>query len=67
MFSKGGMNMQNIIAPMPNPFFKGVEQLILKTKIEKIIKNPRLSDEEKVKKIMTLVKVDYFLKNIIVY
>lgn len=59
--------MQNIIAPMPNSFFRGVEQLVLKAKIEKIIKNPRLYDEEKVKKIMTLVKVDYFLKNIIVY
>lgn len=59
--------MQNIIAPMPSPFFKSVEQLILKMKIEKILKNPRLSDEEKIKKIMTLVKMDYFLKNIIVY
>ncbi len=59
--------MHNIIAPMPNPFSRCVEQLLLKAKIEKIVKNPRLSDDEKVDKIMTLIKVDSFFKNIVVY
>lgn len=59
--------MHNIIAPMPNPFSRCVEQLLLKAKIEKIVKNPRLSDEEKINKIMALVKVKSFFKNVIVY
>lgn len=59
--------MRNIIAPMPNPFFRCVEQMVLKVKIEKIIRNTKLSDEEKVDRIVNLIKADSFFKNIIVY
>lgn len=59
--------MQNIIAPISNPFFRCVEQMVLKVRIEKIIRNTKLSDEEKVDKIVKLIKADGFVKNIIVY
>lgn len=59
--------MRKIIAGTPNPLMKCVESMLLKTKVEKIIKNPRLSDEEKINKIMTIIKYIYIFDRVIVY
>lgn len=46
---------RGIIAPLPNPFRKLLEEVLLRQRIKEIICNKKLSDKEKVEKIAKLL------------
>lgn len=59
--------MNKIIANIPNPLTKCAEYMLVRIKVENIIKSKKLSDEEKVEKIMRIIKRNCILNNIVVY